>query len=99
MRVLAKRTLREFWESKPQYADSESPLSAWYTVCANAAWRSPSDVKASFRSASFIKNNVVSNIAVNKYRVVVNISYSRQAMFIKFVGTHRQYDEVDVGDL
>lgn len=99
MRVIAKRALREFWQSKPDYADSEGPLSAWHAVCAKATWQNPSDVKVTFRSASFVKNNVVFNIAGNKYRVIVNISYSRQAMFIKFVGTHKQYDQINVGDL
>jgi len=99
MRVIAKSTLRLFWESKPQHADAKEPLSAWHAVCLRAQWRSPSDVKATFRSASFVKNNVVFNIAGNKYRIVVNISYSRQAMFVKFVGTHAEYDAIDVGSL
>ena len=99
MRVIAKRTLREFWTSSPQYAEAEEPLLAWHAVCARAVWRGPADVKSTFRSASFVKNNVVFNVAGNKYRVVVNISYSRQALFVKFVGTHKQYDAVDVGGL
>jgi len=99
MRVIAKRTLREFWASKPQYSDAEDPLSAWHSVCLRANWNAPSDVKDTFRSASFVKNNVVFNIAGNKYRLVVNIDYERQAMFIKFVGTHKQYDLIDVGSL
>ena len=96
MRVIAKRTLRDFWNSKPQYADSEDPLSAWHAVCIRAQWTGPSDVKAMFRSASFVGKNVVFNIAGNKYRLVANISYSRQAIFVKFVGTHKQYDAIDV---
>ena len=99
MRVIAKRTLREFWASKHQYADAQGPLEAWHAVCIRANWQGPKDVKETFRSASFVKNNVVFNIAGNKYRVVVNVSYSRQAMFVKFVGTHKQYDDVDVGSL
>ena len=96
MRVIAKRTLREFWNSKPQYADAEDPLSAWYAVCIRASWNGPSDLKEKFRSASFVGKNVVFNIAGNKYRLVVNLSYSRQAIFVKFVGTHKQYDAIDV---
>ncbi len=99
MRVIAKRTLREFWDSKSEYRDSEEPLSAWYTICKHATWQSPSDVKADIRSASFVKDKVVFNIAGNKYRVIVKISYRHQAMFIKFVGTHKQYDNIDVGSL
>jgi len=99
MRVIAKRTLRNFWTSKAQYADAEDPLSAWHAVCMRAEWQGPSDVKRQFRSASFVGKNVVFNIAGNKYRLVANISYSRQAIFVKFVGTHKQYDAIDVGAL
>ena len=96
MRVIAKRTLRDFWNSKPQYADSEDPLSDWHAVCTLAQWTGPSDVRAMFRSASFVGINVVFNIEGNKYRLVANISYSRQAIFVKFVGTHKKYDAIDV---
>ncbi len=99
MRVIAKRTLRDFWNSKPQYSDAEDPLSAWHAVCMRAKWQGPSDIKENFRSASFVGKNVVFNIAGNKYRLVANISYSRQAIFVKFVGTHKQYDAIDVGVL
>ena len=68
-------------------------------MCRRAEWQSPADVKAVFRSASFVGNNVVFNIAGNKYRVVASINYGRQAMYVKFVGTHEQYDAVDVGEL
>ena len=99
MRVLAKSTLRNFWTSQSQYADAEEPMSAWYTVCLKAEWRTPTDVRATFGSASFVRSNVVFNVAGNKYRIVANIDYQRQAMFVKFVGTHAQYDAVDVGAL
>ena len=99
MRVLAKSTLRAFWNSRPQYADAEEPLSAWHAVCRRAEWQSPADVKSVFRSASFVRNNVVFNIAGNKYRVVVSINYRRQAVYVKFAGTHEQYDAVNVGEL
>lgn len=99
MRVIAKRNLREFWASKRQYSDAEDPLSAWHAVCVRAQWHGPSDVKETFRSVSFVKNNVVFNIAGNKYRIVANTCYTRHALFIKFVGTHKQYDAFDVGNL
>jgi len=99
MRVLAKSTLREFWKSQSRYADAVEPMSAWYAVCLRADWRNPADVRATFGSASFVKDNVVFNIAGNKYRIVANIDYKRQAMFVKFVGTHTQYDAIDVGAL
>ena len=89
MRVLAKRASRDLWNSKPQYADSEESLSAWHAVYGRAKWRCPSDVKATFRSVSFVGNNVVFNIAGKQYSLVANINYSRQAIFVKFVGTHK----------
>lgn len=81
------------------YSDSKDALSAWHSVCLKAEWHGPSDVKDTFRSASFVKSNAVFNIAGNKYRIVVNIDYERQVMFIKFVDTHKQYDQIDVGSL
>ncbi|NKC16331.1 MAG: type II toxin-antitoxin system HigB family toxin [Gammaproteobacteria bacterium] len=96
MRVIAKRSLSDFWESSPEYNDSKSALEAWYEEASKAKWKSPQDIKAQFRSASILKNNrVVFNIAGNKYRLVIATDYQRQACFIKFVGTHKQYDEID----
>lgn len=96
MRVIAKRTLRLFWESVPEYADAQASLEAWHNEAVRAVWKTPQDIKAQFRSASILKNNrVVFNIAGNKYRLIVSIDYQRQACFVKFVGTHRQYDAID----
>ncbi len=96
MRVIAKRTLRAFWESAPQYADAKGPLEAWYTEARKATWRTPQDIKSQFRHASILKNNrVVFNIGGNKYRLIVAVDYQRQALFIRFIGTHRQYDTID----
>lgn len=96
MRVIAKRTLRDFWESEPKYADARSSLEAWHNEALRAGWKTPQDIKAQFRSASILKNNrVVFNIAGNKYRLIVAIDYQRQTCFVKFVGTHSQYDAID----
>jgi len=96
MRVIAKRTLRPFWESSPEYIDSKASLEAWYFEATNASWTTSHIIKSQFRSASVLKNNrVVFNIAGNKYRLIVSIDYKRQACFIKFVGTHEQYDKID----
>lgn len=100
MRVIAKRTLREFWESSPKYADSKGPLEAWHAEALKATWKSPQELKAQFRNASILKNNrVVFNIAGNKYRLIVSIDYLRQAIFIKFIGTHQQYDEINAEEV
>lgn len=67
MRVIAKKTLREFWDA-PQYSDSEEPLKAWYQEAKQAIWQTPADVKSQYRNASILKNNrTVFNIAGNKY--------------------------------
>jgi mRNA interferase HigB len=97
MRVISKRTLRKFWSSSPQYKDAKGSLEAWYSEVLKATWRTPQEIKDQFRSVSILKNSrAVFNIAGNKYRLVVAIDYSRQACFIKFIGTHKQYDQIDV---
>jgi mRNA interferase HigB len=96
MRVIAKRTLRQFWRGSPRYADAQGPIEAWYAEVLKAVWRKPQDVKAQFRSASILKGGrVVFNIAGNKYRLIVAIDYERQTCFVKFIGTHAQYDAID----
>jgi mRNA interferase HigB len=96
MRVIAKRTLREFWQSSPRYADVQGPIEAWHAETSKASWRTPQEVKAQFGSASILKGGrVVFNIAGNKYRLVVSLDYERQACFVKFIGTHEQYDRID----
>jgi mRNA interferase HigB len=96
MRVIAKRTLRQFWESAPQYADAKGPLDAWYVEARKAHWRTPQDIKAQFRHASILRNHrVVFNIGGNKYRLIVAVDYQRQVLFIRFIGTHAQYDTID----
>lgn len=95
MRIIAKRTLREFWGLR-NYSDSKGPLEAWHSESIKASWKTPQDIKKQFRSASILKNNrVVFNTAGNKYRLIVAVDYKRQVMFVKFIGTHKQYDEID----
>lgn len=95
MRVLSKSTLREFWE-QPSYADSQQPLSAWYDEARSANWQTPQDIKDLYRNASFVGNNrVVFNIAGNKYRLITAINYKYSMVYVKFVGTHAEYDKVD----
>ena len=99
MRIFSKRTLREFWESKPTYSDAQGPLEAWHKECGKAEWENPNALKAQFRSASFVKDRVVFNIAGNKYRLVVKVRYDKQRVFVKFIGTHEEYDKIDVGEV
>lgn len=95
MRVIAVPSLKSFWEN-PLYSDAEQPLKAWDEEACKADWQQPADIKAQFRSASILKDRrVVFNIKGNDYRLVVAVSYNMQLVFIKFVGTHKQYDPID----
>ena len=93
MRIIAKTALRIFWE---KYPDAEQPLKAWHAEARAANWKSPADVKDKYRSASILQGGrVVFNIGGNKYRLVVKINYSYHVVYIRFLGTHRQYDRID----
>ena len=93
MRVIAVSTLRAFWE---RYPDAEQPLKAWYEEATGASWSQPADIKAQYRSASVLKNRrVVFNIKGNDSRLIVAIAYKLQIVYVKFVGTHQEYDAVD----
>ena len=93
MHVITFKKLKVCWELHP---DTEQPLRAWYQHAGKAAWRTPEDVKRDFASASIIANNrVVFNIKGNAYRLVVKIEYQLGRIYIRFVGTHREYDAVD----
>lgn len=93
MRVIAKRVLREFWEKN---SDSEEQLKTWYKEASKAVWTFPADIKAEYPKASILKSGrVVFNICGNKYRLIVKINYSRGWIFIRFIGTHRDYDKID----
>src|SRR3954464_1202070 len=96
MRVIALRTIKRFVKSRPEYADSREAALAWYRQVLRADWASPSDVKREIRSASILKDGrVVFNIAGNKYRVVAWINYPYRVVYVRFVGTHVQYDRID----
>ena len=96
MRVIAKRTLRELYQ-QANHRDARGALEAWHAEAMKAEWRTHLDIKARLGSASIINDSlVVFNIAGNKYRLVVDIDYGRQAMFVKFIGTHAEYDKLDL---
>jgi len=95
MRIIAFRALREFFE-KPEYADSEASLRAWYHDAKAAEWKSSNDLKQQYKNASIVgEGRVVFNIKGNTYRLVVAIDYDFQVIFIRFIGTHKQYDKID----
>ena len=93
MRVIAKKILREFWK---KHSDCEQQLKAWFQESGKAEWKSPKDIKREYPSASFlIDNRVVFNIKGNHYRLIVKINYDYQIMWIRFIGTHAEYDKMD----
>ena len=93
MRVIAVGSLRDFWHRHPA---AEQPLKAWFDEAKHAAWSRPLDIRGRYATASFIGGNrVVFNIKGNDYRLVVAIAYRFQAVYIKFVGTHAEYDRID----
>ncbi|MFZ6846514.1 type II toxin-antitoxin system HigB family toxin [Undibacterium sp. RuTC16W] len=95
MRILSKPTLINFFE-QPDYSDSKAPLLSWHGHALKASWQEPADVKIDFGSASILREGrVVFNIAGNKYRLVTWINYDFGIIYIKFIGTHKQYDAID----
>ena len=97
MRLIAIGTLRNFWRTHP---DSREQLQAWYKLMKSASWETPNDVERQFRSASIIGDNrVVFNIAGNKYRLIVKIHYNTGIVYLRFVGTHKQYDAVNAEEV
>ena len=94
MRIISKKVLNEFWEI---HKDAEQPLRAWHAKTKQANWKSTDDVKNDYRNVSFVANNrVIFNIKGNKYRLIAVINYQYQIIYIRFVGTHKEYDNIDV---
>lgn len=93
MRVIAKKTIRDFWE---QHNDCEQQLKAWYQEAEQSEWKSPNDIKIDYPSASILEDSrVVFNIKGNKYRLIVKINYHYKMVWIRFIGTHAEYDKID----
>lgn len=93
MRIIAKRTLRTYWEREP---GAEQPLRSWFALAAKSEWSSPADVKAIYGNASIVGGDrVVFNIGGNRYRLIVRFDYARRIGFIRFIGTHAEYDRID----
>ncbi len=96
-RIFAKSTLREFWES---HSDSEQYLKTWHETAMSSRWKSPNDVKNTYANASILKNGrVVFNIKGNSYRLIVKFNFEKQWAFIRFIGTHVEYDKIDANTI
>ena len=96
MRIIAVGTLRDFW-SRPGHGDAEQPLRAWVHIVRAANWSKPTDVKQMFRSADIVgSERVVFDIGGNKYRLVTAVHYRGKRIYIRFIGTHAEYDRIDV---
>lgn len=91
--IISRKTLREFGELFP---DAKDALDSWYAEAKAAVWQNPGDIKAKYRNASILKGGrVVFNICGNKYRLIVRINYPASVIYIRFVGTHKEYDAID----
>ncbi len=96
-RIIAKRTLREFWT---KHHDSEQYLKTWFDTVKKSNWKTPNDVKKSYINASILKNSrIVFNIKGNTYRLIVKFNFERQWAFIRFIGTHSEYDKIDANNI
>lgn len=97
MRVIAKKKLRDFWY---KYPDCEQQLKSWHREAVKEIWKHPNQIKQQFPFASILENDrIVFNIKGNKYRLVVRINYSYSIIWIRFIGTHAQYDKIDANNI
>ncbi|MDR2233171.1 MAG: type II toxin-antitoxin system HigB family toxin [Tannerella sp.] len=93
MRVIAKKTLRDYWEI---HTDCEQQLKSWFQETEKTLWTNPNDIKIMYPSASILTDNRVTfNIKGNKYRLIVKINYAYQIVWIRFIGTHAEYDKIN----
>ncbi|MEQ8417045.1 MAG: type II toxin-antitoxin system HigB family toxin [Imperialibacter sp.] len=96
-RIFAKSTLREYWE---KHADAEQHLKTWYDTAKNSNWKTPNDVKNTYANASVLRSErIVFNIKGNAYRLVAKFNFEKQWIFIRFIGTHAEYDKIDANSI
>jgi len=96
-RIFAKSTLREFWD---KYPESEQYLRTWFDTVNSSNWKNPNDVKKTYASASILKDSrIVFNIKGNSFRLVAKFNFEKQWVFIRYIGTHEEYDKVDVNKI
>ena len=97
MHVISRKTMSDYWQKNPE---TEQPLKAWFAEAQKAQWNAPADIKEKYRSASFLKGNrVVFNICGNKHRLIVRINYGSKTVFIRFAGTHSEYDQINAEEV
>ncbi len=97
MRIIARSRLRDYWA---KHSDVESALEAWYQDVSRAAWKTPNDVTRIYPNASIVAGNpIVFNIKGNQYRLIVAVSYTTGIVYIRFVGSHQEYDKVDAATI
>lgn len=97
MRIISRKTLKEFWEIHP---DCIEPLRTWYRETGKAHWKGPADIRGQYASVSLLKNNrAVFDIKGNHYRIVVRINYEFGIVWIRFIGTHAEYDRIDANNI
>lgn len=100
MRLIAVSTLKHYVEENPAHSDAWKPLMAWVKEVKKVVWRGKTDIKEKYRSASFVGDGrVVFNIAGNKYRLIVKVNYPAQVVYVRFIGTHREYDNVNAEEV
>ena len=103
MRIIARRSLREFIEKRighKDYAAPKSALDAWFAETSKANWKNSSEVKRNYATASVVSNErIVFNIKGNDYRLVVAIDFEKSIVWIKWLGTHKEYDRINVKDI
>ena len=92
MRIFSRSKLRDFW-NKPKNRDAKGPLAAWFAETTNAHWKNTADVKVAYGSVDFVNGLAVFNIHGNKYRLIVDINFEFQSVYVHFVGTHKEYDK------
>jgi len=96
MRIISRSALLAFPEGRPECVEAGPALEAWFREAKRAAWKTPADVKAQYRSVSILKGGrVVFNVCGNKYRLVVRVNYGVGIVYVRFVGTHADYDNID----
>ena len=99
VRIISRTTLKKFYEN-PKYSDSKDACESWYHEAKKAHWSSWMEIKDKYRSISILKNNrIVFNICGNSYRLVVKINFEAQVVFIRFIGTHKEYDKINAEEI